>query len=296
MSAYPATLAAHLAREVTTVCHCWRLTRKGGQVAGYTDHDRPLTVGATLFRPQTGLAASEARDTLGLAVDTVDVEGALSSDDISEEDIAAGLYDGATVETLLVNWRRPTDFVLLRKASVGKITRTDGRFVAELESLAHSLDRPHGRYVSRSCDAELGDARCGFGLAGPGFAGTGAVTSHGPPSMLVASGLAGFSAGWFMHGMLTWTTGANTGRSERVEEHRKDASGTVLMLRPRTGLVVVGGDTFSIVAGCDKTFATCKAKFANALNFRGFPHLPGNDAAYGYVVDGGRFDGGPIVP
>ncbi len=53
----------------------------------------------------------------------------------------AGLYDGATVETLLVNWRQPDDFVLLRKATVGKITRTDGRFVAELESLAHALDQ-----------------------------------------------------------------------------------------------------------------------------------------------------------
>ena len=68
------------------------------------------------------------------------------------------------------------------------------------------------------------------------------------------------------------------------------------MLRPGSGLAAAAGDTFSVVAGCDKKFATCKAKFANALNFRGFPHLPGNDAAYGYVVDGGRFDGGPVVP
>jgi uncharacterized phage protein (TIGR02218 family) len=296
LSAWPETLAAHVSREVTTVCHCWRLTRTDGWVRGYTDHDRPLTVGATLYAPQTGLAASEARDTLGLAVDTVDVEGALSSDDISEEDIAAGLYDGASVETFLVNWRQPSDFVLLRKATVGKITRADGRFVAELESLVHSLDRPHGRYVSRSCDAELGDARCGFDLDNPDFTGTGTVEAHEAPSTLIVSGLDGFDAGWFAHGVLTWATGANAGRSERVEEHRKDATGTTLVLRPRAGFAAAEGDTFSLVAGCDKKFATCKAKFANALNFRGFPHLPGNDAAYGYVVDGGNFDGGPVVP
>lgn len=296
MTAYPETLAVHLAREVTTVCHCWRLTRRDGHVAGYTDHDRPLTVGATLYAPQTGLAASEARDTLGLAVDTVDVEGALSSDDISEEDIAAGLYDGATVEMFLVNWRQPDDFVLLRKATVGKITRSDGRFVAELESLVHALDRPSGRYVSRSCDAELGDARCGFDLDNPDFSGAGTVEAREAPSTLVVTGLDGFTAGWFMHGVLTWTAGENAGRSERVEEHRKDAAGTTLVLRPGSGIVAAGGDTFSVVAGCDKKFAACKAKFANALNFRGFPHLPGNDAAYGYVVDGGRFDGGPVVP
>jgi uncharacterized phage protein (TIGR02218 family) len=56
------------------------------------------------------------------------------------------------------------------------------------------------------------------------------------------------------------------------------------------------GDAFTVVAGCDKSFETCKAKFAPQLNFRGFPHLPGNDAAYGYVTDGGNFDGGPLVP
>lgn len=296
MSVWPEALAAHVAREVTTVCHCWRLTRRDGHVKGYTDHDQALTIGAILYAPQTGLAASEARDTLGLAVDTVDVEGALSSDDISEEDIAAGLYDGATVETFLVNWRQPDDFVLLRKATVGKITRTDGRFVAELESAVHALDRPSGRYVSRTCDAELGDARCAFDLDNPDFAGAGTVEAWQAPSTLVVTGLDGFAAGWFAHGVLTWTAGVNEGRSERIEEHRKDATGTSLVVRPGNRMVAAAGDTFSVVAGCDKKFTTCKAKFANALNFRGFPHLPGNDAAYGYVVDGGQFDGGPVVP
>ena len=64
---------------------------------------------------------------------------------------------------------------------------------------------------------------------------------------------------------------------------------------PPTEQVPEAGTAFSIVAGCDKQFSTCKTKFANPVNFRGFPHLPGNDAAYGYVTDGGVFDGGPIV-
>jgi uncharacterized phage protein (TIGR02218 family) len=37
------------------------------------------------------------------------------------------------------------------------------------------------------------------------------------------------------------------------------------------------GDAFRIAAGCDKRFSTCREKFANAVNFRGFPHMPGND-------------------
>ncbi|MBA3448961.1 MAG: DUF2163 domain-containing protein [Pseudaminobacter sp.] len=296
MTVYPEALADHLAGEVTTVCHSWRLTRKDGEIIGFTDHDRPLTVDGTPFEPETGFSASEARDTLGLAVDTVDVEGALSSARISEADIAAGLYDGATVETLLVNWRAPQDFALLRKAMIGKITRADGRFVAELESLAHALDQPNGRYVSRSCDAELGDTRCGFLLGQPGFIGAGGVLSRETPETIIVSGLDSFVAGWFSFGVLTWTSGAKAGRAEHIVDHRKDANGVVLALRAGGGAAPEVGDIFTVSAGCDKKFSTCKAKFANALNFRGFPHLPGNDAAYGYVVDGGQFDGGALVP
>ena len=295
MTDYPENLIAHFTREVTTICHCWRLTRADGAIQGFTDHDRALTIGETLYAPETGLGASEARDTMGLAVDTVDVEGALSSDAISDGDIAAGLYDGARVETFLVNWRRPEDFALLRTATIGRITRADQRFVAELESLTHALDQPSGRYVSRTCDAELGDARCGFNLGQPGFSASGSVVTAEAPATLLVAGLDGFAPGWFVHGVLTWTSGAAAGRAERIEEHRTDATGTRLVLRPG-GAAPGEGDSFSLVAGCDKTFATCKAKFANPLNFRGFPHLPGNDAAYGYVVDGGIFDGGPLVP
>lgn len=296
MTVYPAALTAHFSREVTTVCHCWRLTRKDGTVTGFTDHDRRLVISGLAFEPETGFSASEARDTLGLAVDTVDVEGALSSDRIRDEDIAAGLYDGARVETLLVNWRQPADSAVIRTATIGKITRSDERFVAELESLVTALDQPNGRYVTRSCDAELGDVRCGFLLAQPGFTATGSIAAIGASETMEVAGLDAYESGWFSSGTLTWTSGVRTGWVERIVAHRKAGNETVFVLLPIVGPAVGVGDTFSVTAGCDKSFATCKAKFGNALNFRGFPHLPGNDAAYSYVTDGGAFDGGPVVP
>lgn len=296
MTPYPPALAAHFAREVTTICHCWRLTRKDGTLTGYTDHDRRLTIDGLAFEPETGFSASEARDTLGLAVDTVDVEGALSSERIRDEDIAAGLYDGARVETFLVNWRQPADLAVVKTATIGKITRADDSFVAELESLVTALGQPNGRYVTRSCDAELGDARCGFLLAQAGFTATGTVAATGVSETVWVVGLDAYEADWFSYGTLTWTNGARAGRAERIVAHRKEASGAVLALLPSVGPAIAAGDAFSVAAGCDKSFATCKAKFSNALNFRGFPHLPGNDAAYSYVTDGGAFDGGPVVP
>ena len=46
------------------------------------------------------------------------------------------------------------------------------------------------------------------------------------------------------------------------------------------------GDGFVIRAGCDKQLATCRDRFANALNFRGFPSIPGQDAVLRYASSG----------
>lgn len=296
MSDLPETLAAHLAREATSVCHCWRVTRRDGTVTGFTDHDRPLTVAGTMFEPESGFTASEARETLGLAADTVEIEGAISAATITAEDIAAGRWDGAIVETLLVNWRAPDEAATIRTQTVGRITRADNRFVAELDGPEAALDRIGGRWFRRSCDAELGDTRCGVDLDDPALKATGGVTAAVSADTIRVTGIETFAAGWFAEGRLTATSGAADGTTFRVLSHRISGEGIDLALwRDGAGLPAPG-DGFEIVAGCDKRFSTCKVKFSNHLNFRGFPHLPGNDAAYGYATDGQVFDGAPLVP
>lgn len=293
MSEIPEPLRQHLAQDCTTLCHCWRVIRRDGEVLGFTDHDRPVTVDGVTYEPGSGLSQSEVSARLGLASTASEVEGALTSEAISQDDVGEGLFDGAEVETLLVNWREPTQHHLLRKAVIARITQVDGRFVAELESVARNLDKPNGRYLRKACDAALGDARCGVDLEDPALNGSGVVESVVAPGILVVEGLGGFELGFFSDGGLTWTDGALAGRSARVRDHKRDMSGTVLVVEPASSPAPGAG--FSITAGCDKRFETCKAKFANAVNFRGFPHLPGNDAAYGYVRDGMDFDGRPLV-
>lgn len=293
MTRFPQNLSG---RAVTTLCHCWRLIRADATVAGFTDHDRALTVDGTSFEPEAGFTATEARGTLGLGVDSADVEGALSSARITEADILEGLYDGASVETLLVDWTDPRNFTLLRQATIARIKRADGSFVAELESLGRGLDLVRGRRVRRNCDAELGDARCGVDLSGPQYRATGTVLSVAGRDRLLAGGLGAYAAGWFSDGTLTWSSGARAARSEPVVSFRHELDGTALTLWSGSLSEVRPGDEFSVVAGCDKRFATCKEKFSNFANFRGFPHMPGNDQAYSYVTESGTFDGAPIVP
>jgi uncharacterized phage protein (TIGR02218 family) len=181
------------------------------------------------------------------------------------------------VEIWRVNWADTTQRVLMRSGSLGEVRRAGSAFSAEVRGLAHYLQQPKGRLFQSGCDADLGDARCGIDLADPAFRGTGVVTAASSLRLFTASGLDTYDAGWFTRGLLTFTSGANAGRAQEVKRHTLAGSAATIELWQPMALAIAPADTFTITAGCDKQFATCKAKFANATNFRGFPHMPGQD-------------------
>lgn len=282
-------LAAHLAHGVTTLCWCWKVTRGDGTAMGFTDHDRALSFGGVTYEAASGFTASEVSSSLGLSVDNLDVAGALSSGRITEDDIRGGLYDHAEIEVWRVNWAEPDQRVMMRKGSIGEIRRSKLAFTAELRGLAHRLDQAQGRTYQRMCDADLGDARCRAEVG----AAAGTVTASADDRILTCMGLSAYEAGWFRHGRLVWTGGANAGLAAEVKAHRPTATAVTVELWERTAFPVEAGDAFEVRPGCDKTFETCRAKFGNGVNFRGFPHMPGNDRAFGYVAgESGEHDGG----
>ena len=97
------------------------------------------------FAARTGLEAAEATAELGFAVGGGEVSGALVSAGLTEDDLAAGLYDDAARRDWLVNWAAPAERLLLDVASIGEIRRADGAFVAELRGIMHRLDEERGR-------------------------------------------------------------------------------------------------------------------------------------------------------
>ncbi len=285
-------LQAHLAGDATTTCHCWRLTRRDGVVLGFTDHDRDLAFDATVFLAASGFAASDWETISGLAAPSGDVAGALSSSAISENDITAGKYDGARVEQFLVNWNQPNQHIRLKVMEIGEITRSESDFRAELRSMTHRLGQTRGRIYSRRCGADFGDTRCGKNAAD--FTATGTVAAAADMSRANVGGLAAFASGHFRYGILTFTSGVNDGVSADIESHvQADGAVTLVFWLPLPARPAAG-DTFSIIAGCDKSFDTCRSKFANVANFRGFPHMPGADFAYSYADGETEHDGGPL--
>lgn len=286
---------AHLDSGATTLCHCWRLKRADGVVAGFTEHDRDLTFDNLLYEAAAGITASAVGSSNGLAVDNLDVVGALDSSHLTDADLAAGLYDNADIEIWRVNWQDTQQRVLLRKGNLGEVQRSAQGFSAEVRGLSHRLNQSTGRLFQYACDANVADIRCGVELTPGIFVASGLIDAVRENRILTVSGLVGFDDGWFSRGLWTFTSGANESEVLEVKSHTRRGDSVVIELWHEPAQSIEPGEEFSIKAGCDKQLGTCRDKFSNSDHFRGFPHMPGNDFALSYARRGGPNDGGRLI-
>ncbi len=264
-------LEAHIASEVTTLATCWKLTRRDAVVLGFTDNNATIIFDGVTYQAASGFTPTAISGSSELSVDNLDVEGVIDSENISEQDIYAGLYDFAKIEIFIVNYNDLTQGALnLRTGFLGEIKYSRDRFVTEVRGLMQKLAHNIGQLYSPSCRAKLGDSKCGVNMTG--FTATGSVT------LAVSNQIFTDSAreeddGWFNGGLVTFISGYNNGLSMEVKEFRNK----IITLALPMPFVVTEGDDYIILAGCDKSFETCIEKFGNAVNFRGEPHIPGLD-------------------
>jgi hypothetical protein len=283
-----------LALGVTGVARCWKLTRRDGVVFGFTDHDRDLSFDGTVFRAGTGLSAAALSQTTGLAVDNGEAIGALSDAAVTEADISAGRFDGSEVEAWLVQWAEPANRVMQFRGSIGEISRANGAFTAELRGLAEALNVPDGARLPEDLPGRSG--RCGV---------------RGRP---VRAGILGqchgrLGRGWpplsfFRHSSIRRALV----RTRSVFGARRGGYGAVRCDQARhpPGPMARGRSSFGtgcaqrsppvtavrLTAGCDKRMETCRLKFSNLLNFRGFPDIPGDDWLVAHPTRVSARDGG----
>ena len=264
-------MALHLAGEVTTLAVCWKLSLVGGTIMGFTDHTSDLTISSQLYKAATGFSPTSVETKDKFSVDNLDVAGILDAAAITEADIMAGKYDFAEIEIFLVN---VTDLsqgtVTQRRGWLGEVTMKNGQFVAEVRGLAQKLSQNIVDLYSPTCRAVFGDGRCKANLASYTVGGT--VNTVSSRQILISNSMMQ-AAGYFSGGEIQWITGANAGRRMEIKEF---ANKQFTLVLPMPNNVAVG-DTFNAIAGCDKTIASCIAKFNNAVNFRGEPYVPGMD-------------------
>ena len=281
------TLTAHLRSGTTTICYCWVVQRRDGQTVGFTDHDQPVTVEGVTCNATTGITTTTLSQSLGLEAGDMEVEGVIDNDLLTVDDLRGGKYDDARVTIYVVNWSDPSQFEALAHGVFGTVFDTDsGSFRTDFRSLVTKLGQPEGRTYQRTCQAKLGDSKCGVDLSSPLYTKTATVVSATAYSLTVDT-VGGVADEWFTLGKLVTVEGYEVG----IRAH----TGTTVDLWQRLPVIPAAGETVTLVAGCKQDRGTCATKFNNILRFQGFPFIPGTDRLVAYPIRGqGDYSGGSL--
>jgi uncharacterized phage protein (TIGR02218 family) len=205
---------------------------------------------------------------LGLEPHSAEVAGALSSEALDEDDLSLGRWDGARVRLTVVDWQAPdASAIQLMAGEIGSVSIDGESFSADLNGAAVALQGPVCPATSSECRAEFGDKRCRVDLAGRTTVAHVLSSDGGSLTLDVAVD------DRFVLGRLRYLSGGNCGLSTVV----LSATGSVVQVRDLPRATVETGCRIELREGCDKRFETCVSRFDNAANFRGEPHLPGND-------------------
>lgn len=281
MKAIPSALQAHYASGATTLADALRITRTDGRVFAYTSGSVDATIAGVLYSAAQGLNISGIATSVGLGVDNLELTTLDDGTLFTVADVRAGAWQNASFVILRYNWASLTDGVeYLLSGTIGNVTLKLGSIVAELRGLQQYLQQPVGNVTSMTCRARLADQpaqagnnRCG--LVAASLTDTLTVTAVADRRTFTATGTAR-AADWYTEGIATWSAGANVGLKAKIKAY---SGAQVFELVTAMQRDIAVGDTLTALAGCRKRLAEdCLAKFNNAINFQGEPHMPGMDA------------------
>lgn len=267
------------ANDLETAAMFWRILRRDGVTLGFTTHDRDLWFDGVLHRASPGMVPSSIRRTSDFEPDSVEVRGALSHEAITAADLEAGRFDGARVRIGLVDWET-CESTLLHAGTIGTVSQEDESFSADLVSRKAELLRDPVPRTSPACRA----AFCGPGCnLNPQHFTREVRLAALDPGANAASFDETLDPALFAGGVVRWVDGPQAGMAMAVMAG-DGAAGLVLdvPVDPATP----PGTPAIVREGCDHTLDTCAVRFANAVNFRGEPFLPGNDLLTRYPVPG----------
>jgi uncharacterized phage protein (TIGR02218 family) len=274
-----AAMKAHLRGGTTYLCTLWKATAKDGTVVRASNHTRNLTYQGEMYKA-VPLKATAIQAKAGLSPDNAEVAAPFLLGGFEQADLEEGKWDGARVEILAVNYLDLTMGHARRTVGfLGEVTLRNRHFTAELRGLSDLFNQELGDLAAPTCRYELGDADCGVNLASFTFAATVGGASVFEPDRLFTVNL-NKPDGYFAAGKLTVTSGQNAGLTREVKRSALIGSTNRIELALPLRYPLSVGDAVSLVAGDDKTLATCRDKFANAVNIGCEPELPGQDKLF----------------
>lgn len=270
MKTIPVALQTHLDTRSTTLAYGLKITRADADVFAFTSHDRDAEIDGDDYLSRPGLNVTSIVTTAGLGVGNMELATLHDGDVFTAKDLLNGVWRNAAFEIFRYNYESIADGTEpLISGTIGEIEVRNNIIVAELRDLRQYFQHPVGVASSKTCRYRLGDDLCTIDL-GP-FTETGTITGV-TDNQTFRDSARTEDADWFAEGVLTWTSGANDGVSQKVKVYAAD--GTFTLQLPMFG-AVLPGDTYSVHAGCRKRLEEdCRDKFDNVINFGGEPHRP----------------------
>lgn len=129
----------------------------------------------------------------------------------------------------------------------------------------------------RTCGLALYSTRCGISKADPDFFDAGTVLTVDGVT-ITATIFGAVDSGWLIGGIFKKD---DSSVIQKIVTHT-DGRNEITIARAVQSLAV--GDTFIVRAGCDWARTTCRNKFANELNYGGFPWLPDKNPFQGDAI------------
>ncbi|HWK45133.1 MAG TPA: DUF2163 domain-containing protein [Stellaceae bacterium] len=265
----------------------YTFTCADGTVLRYTTTDIPISLGGNVFsNASLRIDGFKYKLSLGVSADEMELKiYALPTDTAGAvsffQRIMNGGFDGCAVRVERLFSAYPGDnsagTVELFTGKVSQIKdvgRTSATITAKSALELLDIQMPRNTYQP-SCVHTLYDPGCGLNPAS--FTAGYSVGSGSTVSSIVVNGIDGtVSAHAYDSGTITFITGLNTGTTRTI---RLFVNAIASLAYPLP-IVPAVGDGFTITMGCDKTSATCSARFNNLGNWRGFPLIPQPVTAY----------------
>jgi uncharacterized phage protein (TIGR02218 family) len=264
-------LKHHLKSDVTTIASCWKLVLTSGKTLGFTDLDHDIVYDGVCYHSASGFTPSAVANNASLAVDNLEIEGALNSEYITEEDLLAGLYDHAEMWFFIINYQDlEQGNIILKRGWLGEVRIIDNKFITEVRGLTQKMNKTIGDIYSPTCRAIFCDNKCKLNKADYSF--RGAITSVIDQKTIIDS-KRGEENGYFNNGLINFISGLNKSISIEV----KNYDNGIITLAMNLPFTINIGDEYEILAGCDKSINDCINRYNNIINFRGEPNIPGYD-------------------
>lgn len=277
----------YLSEDSTTLAYFMDIVCKNGEVIRINSTDLDVVTNEEMRndiedeKPYTykagGYIPSDYTYSNDGSVQKVEITGLVEEGMFEYEKILNNYYEGAEIYIMIANYLDLSlGHVKLSRGTIGDFeVENTGKFYCEFRGFSQKMNNNTVEKYSLDCRATLFDSKCKVNEQN--YTELSTVSSVVDRLTFRATSLNN-DPEFYVGGRVIFTSGNAKQLYSQVRTATK-ISDTVVefeLLKPISS-TFSDGDSFNIRAGCDKKVTTCRDKFDNVENFRGEPHIPGDN-------------------